>query len=131
MISDPIGDMLTRIRNAALARKKVVELPASKLKEAVAHILKSEGFLTSVSTSTQGAVKSTLRLEIAYSGKKPVLTGLKRVSKPGLRLYVNRKTIPVVMGGTGIAIVSTPGGVMSGKAAKQKGMGGELLCEVW
>lgn len=130
MISDPIGDMLTRIRNAAMAHKKTVELPGSKLKAAVAALLAKEGYLTRVEES-KGTHGMTLRLELAYEGKEPLLTGIKRVSKPGLRWYVNKKKIPMVQGGAGVAIISTPQGVMSGKDAKKQGVGGELLCEVW
>ncbi len=130
MISDPVGDMLTRIRNAALAHKKNVELPSSKLKVAVAKLLVKEGYLTSAEeeTNEQGQV---LKLVLTYEGKEPLLTGIKRISKPGLRWYINKKKIPMVMGGAGIAILSTPQGIMSGKDAKIKGVGGELLCEVW
>lgn len=130
MISDPVGDMLTRIRNAALAHKKTVTLPSSKLKAAVARLLVREGFLTRADqvASTSGSV---LELELTYEGKEPLLTGIKRVSKPGLRWYVNKKKIPMVMGGAGISILSTPNGVMSGKDARKLGVGGELLCEVW
>ncbi len=130
MISDPIGDMLTRIRNAALAHKRSVELPGSKMKVAVAALLVREGFLTAADES-KGEHGSVMRLTLAYSGKEPLLTGARRVSKPGLRWYVNKKKIPMVMGGTGIAILSTPQGVMSGKEARKLGVGGELLCEVW
>ncbi len=130
VINDPIGDMLTRIRNAALAHKKTVELPGSSVKQAVAQILSKEGYLTSVE-KVQSEHGMTLRLELAYEGKEPVLTGVKRISKPGLRWYVGKKKIPMVMGGTGISIVSTPQGVMNGKEARTKGIGGELLCEVW
>lgn len=130
MISDPVGDMLTRIRNAALAHKKNVELPSSKLKVAVAKLLVREGYLASADEET-GKYGHILKLVITYEGKEPLLTGIKRVSKPGLRWYINKKKIPVVMGGAGIAIISTPHGVMSGKDAKTKGVGGELLCEVW
>lgn len=130
VINDPIGDMLTRIRNAALARNKTVELPKSGVKQAVALLLSKEGYLTRVEEvkTDHGDI---LRLELAYQGKDPVLVGVKRVSKPGLRWYVGTKKVPSVMGGMGIAIVSTPQGVMSGKEAKAKGIGGELLCEVW
>jgi len=122
--------MLTRIRNAALAHKKNVELPSSKLKVAVAKLLVKEGYLTSAEeeTNEQGQV---LKLVLTYEGKEPLLTGIKRISKPGLRWYINKKKIPMVMGGAGIAILSTPQGIMSGKDAKIKGVGGELLCEVW
>jgi len=130
VINDPIGDMLTRIRNAALARKKTVELPGSGVKHAVAKLLMKEGYLAGVKSmqTTHGA---TLRLELAYEGKDPVLVGVRRISKPGLRWYVGKKQIPTVMGGMGVAIVSTPQGVMSGKDAKAKGIGGEVLCEIW
>lgn len=130
VINDPIGDMLTRIRNAAMARKKTVELPGSSVKYAVATILSKEGYLTSVE-QMKTEHGEWLKLELAYEGKEPILTGVKRVSKPGLRWYVGKKKIPMVMGGTGIAIVSTPQGVMNGKDARSKGIGGELLCEVW
>jgi len=130
MISDPVGDMLTRIRNAALAHKKTLELPSSKLKVAVAKLLVKEGYLVSVdeSATEHGPV---LKLELTYEGKEPILTGIRRVSKPGLRWYVNKKKIPAVMGGAGVAIISTPSGVMSGKDARKLGVGGELLCEIW
>jgi len=130
MISDPIGDMLTRVRNAALAHQRTVELPSSKLKVAVAKLLVREGYLTHVEESKTDW-GNWLKLTLTYEGKEPQLTGVKRVSKPGLRWYVNNKKIPIVMGGAGIAIISTPQGVMSGKDAKAKGIGGELLCEVW
>lgn len=130
MISDPIGDMLTRIRNAAMAHKKNVELPSSKLKVAVANLLVREGFLTSVEQVSNDH-GNMLHVTLAYEGKEPLLTGIKRISKPGLRWYINKKKIPMVMGGTGIAILSTPQGVMSGKDARKLGVGGELLCEVW
>lgn len=130
IVNDPVGDMLTRIRNAALARKKTVELPSSKLKVSVAKILFQEGYLTLVEAYGQ-APAQMLRLGLAYTGKEPVLTGIKRISKPGLRWYIGKKKIRSVMGGTGVSIVSTPSGVMTGKAAKGLGLGGELLCEVW
>lgn len=130
MISDPIGDMLTRIRNAALAHKKTIELPSSKLKVAVAKLLVREGYLSRVEEA-KGSHGPVLQLELTYEGKEPLLTGVRRVSKPGLRWYINKKKIPMVMGGQGIAIISTPNGVMSGKDARKQGVGGELLCEVW
>lgn len=130
VINDPIGDMLTRIRNAAMAHNKTVELPGSSVKHAVATLLTKEGYLSSAQEikTDHGTI---LRLELAYEGKEPILTGVKRISKPGLRWYVGKKKIPMVMGGTGISIVSTPQGVMNGKEARAKGIGGELLCEVW
>lgn len=130
MISDPVGDMLTRIRNAALAHKKTVELPGSKLKVAVAQLLAREGFLTRVE-ETKGEYGPSLHLELAYEGKEPLLVGVRRISKPGLRWYVNKKKIPMVRGGAGVVIISTPNGIMNGKEARKQGVGGEVLCEVW
>lgn len=130
MISDPIGDMLTRIRNAAMAHNKVIELPTSQLKLAVATLLSKKGYIKDVKVTGEGANK-LLQMELVYEGKEPVLIGVKRVSKPGLRWYVGKNKIPVVMGGSGISVVSTPKGVMTGKEAVKLGIGGELLCEVW
>lgn len=126
MISDPVGDMITRIRNAALARKRTVRVPTSSIKFAVAELLRREGYLESVAKDG-----NTIQLELTYEDKVPKVAGLKRISKPGLRWYVGNKKIPVVMGGMGLAILSTPQGVMSGKEARNKGIGGEVLCEVW
>lgn len=130
MVNDPIGDMLTRIRNAAMAHNKVVELPTSQLKVAVATLLSKKGYIKDVKVTGEGVGK-VLHMELVYEGKEPVLIGVKRVSKPGLRWYVGKKKIPVVMGGAGISVVSTPKGVMTGKEAIKLGVGGELLCEVW
>lgn len=130
MVSDPIGDMLIQIKNAALARRREVKLPLSKAKRAVAEILKKEGYLTAV-RETVTESRPTLHLELAYEDATPVLSGVKRVSKPGLRRYIGRQDIPRVMGGMGTAILSTPQGVMSGRDAQKQGVGGEFLCEVW
>lgn len=130
MVNDPIGDMLTQIRNVAMARKRVAELPYSKMKEAVATVLVREGYLTSYKKVGNGA-GANLRFTLAYQGRLPILSGIKRVSRPGLRWYVGKKDIPQVMGGMGSAILSTPQGVMTGKEAKTKGVGGEVVCEVW
>lgn len=130
MVNDPIGDMLTRIRNAAMAQIRVVEIPYSKLKEAVGLILVQEGYLTSVEKVGVGP-KTILKAVLAYSGKTPILSGVKRISKPGLRWYVGKKDIPKVLGGMGTAILSTPEGIMTGKEAQDKGTGGEVVCEVW
>lgn len=130
MVNDPIGDMLTRIRNAAMAHNRVVELPTSQLKVAVAELLEKKGYVKDVKVTGEGAIK-TLHMELSYEGKEPVVIGIKRISKPGLRWYVGKKKIPVVMGGAGISVVSTPKGVMTGKDAIKLGIGGELLCEVW
>lgn len=130
MVNDPIGDMLVQIKNAYMAGKSVVVLPHSKLKEAVANILMDEGYLSSVSTKGE-QVKKELELGLRYEGSKPALTDVKRKSKPGLRVYIGRSAIPTVVGGMGIAIVSTPQGIMTGKQAKKNHIGGELLCEAW
>ena len=130
-ITDPIADMLTRVRNASAARHEFVLVPGSKLKVSIAKILKDEGFIRNyelVHDSTQG----TLRIYLNYLDKKTAaISGLRRVSKPGLRVYVNRREIPRVYGGLGIAILSTPKGVMTGQDAWRNRLGGELLCYVW
>ena len=129
-MTDPIADMLTRIRNAALARHLRVSIPASNMKLAIARILKEEGYIKDyelVKDNPQGTIRVTLR----YVEKRPVLTQIKRVSKPGLRVYTNREEIPRVRGGLGTAIISTPKGLMTGRRAYQQGMGGEVVCYVW
>lgn len=126
---DPISDLLSRIRNAGLARHARVNIPHSKLKESVAHILKREGYIADVAVEG-GAVKS-LVLSLKYDQRKPVITGLRQISTPGLRRYVRSTEIPRVLGGMGVAIVSTSRGVMSGTEAKQQNLGGELVCYVW
>jgi len=132
-LSDPIADMLTRIRNANAARHDTVSIPASKTKVAIARVLKDEGFIRDFSVlAEEGRPQPDLKVELSYSGRKqPVLNGLKRVSKPGLRVYVQRREIPRVYGGLGIAILSTPKGVMSGQEARRNEVGGEVLCYVW
>lgn len=132
-VSDPIADMLTRIRNANAARHDVVNIPASKMKIAIARVLKEEGFIRDYQVINEpGKPQPSLRVELSYSGRKqPVLNGLQRVSRPGLRVYVQRREIPRVYGGLGIAILSTPKGVMSGQEARRQEVGGELLCYVW
>jgi small subunit ribosomal protein S8 len=121
--------MLTRIRNAGRALLPAVAMPHSKLKEGLAHILKKEGYVAEV--TVEGTVKKTLKLRLKYEGKKCVIEGLKRVSKPGLRNYVGATEIPRVRGGLGVAVVSTSEGVMTGMEARKKNIGGELLCYVW
>jgi small subunit ribosomal protein S8 len=128
-MSDPISDMLTRIRNASRALLPAVELPHSKMKESLAHILKKEGYVAEV--SVDGKVIKKLKIQLKYQGKKNVIEGLKRVSKPGLRKYVGATEIPRVLGGLGVSIVSTSEGVMTGTQAKKKNLGGELLCYIW
>jgi len=130
MTTDPIGDMLIQMKNAAFAGRKSVELPYSHMKMAVAKILVGEGYLTKA-VKRGDPPKARLHMEIAYRGKTSVLTDLRRISKPGMRLYVGAKQIPHVVGGMGTAILSTPKGIMTGRQARQEGVGGELLCEVW
>jgi small subunit ribosomal protein S8 len=128
-MTDPISDMLTRIRNAGRALLPAVELPHSRMKESVAHILKKEGYVVDV--AVDGKTIKTLKIQLKYQGKKSVIEGLKRVSKPGLRKYVGATEIPRVLGGLGVAVISTPQGVMTGAQAQKKNLGGELLCYVW
>jgi len=128
-MSDPISDMLTRIRNGGRALLPVVELPHSHIKENVAKILKTEGYVTDVAVEGDAAKKLKIRLK--YQGKKSVIEGLKRVSKPGLRKYVGATEIPRVRGGLGVAVVSTSEGVMTDAQARKKNLGGELLCYIW
>lgn len=126
---DPISDMLTRIRNAQRALLPAVEIPHSKMKESIAQILKQEGYVAEV--AVDGKAIKTLKLKLKYQGKKSVIEGIRRVSRPGLRQYVGATEIPRVRGGLGVAVVSTPEGVMSGNTARKKNLGGELLCYVW
>ena len=131
MITDPIADMLTRIRNALLARHDFTLVPSSRMKLAIAKILREEGFIHDYEV-LKGKPQRVIKVHLKYTEKKePVLNGLKRVSKPGLRIYVQRKEIPRVYGGLGIAILSTPRGVMVGQKAWREGVGGELLCYIW
>jgi len=131
MITDPIADMLTRIRNALVARHDFTDLPASKLKISLAETLKSEGFIRDYEVLEDGS-KRTVRVHLAYTDKRePTITGLQRVSKPGLRVYVEKREVPRVYGGLGIAILSTPQGVMTGQQAWRRQVGGEILCYVW
>ena len=132
-MSDPVADMLTRIRNASSSRHDAVLIPASKMKVAIAKVLKDEGFIRDFAVVEEdGKPQPNLKVELSYGGRKqPVLTGLQRVSKPGLRVYVQRREIPRVYGGLGIAILSTPKGIMTGQEARRQEVGGEVLCYVW
>lgn len=131
MVTDPIADMLTRIRNAILARHDFTVVPASGIKLSIAKILREEGFVRDYEV-LKGKPQRVIKIYLKYTEKKePVLTGLKRVSKPGLRVYVQRKEIPRVYGGLGIAILSTPKGVMTGQQAWRQMVGGELVCYIW
>ena len=128
-MNDPISDMLTRIRNGQKARKVSVSMPASKAKEAVAKVLKDEGYITNYETSGEGAEMS-LSVELKYFEGVPVIESIQRSSRPGLRIYRGKEGLPKVLGGLGVAIVSTSAGVMSDRQAREKGIGGEVLCIV-
>jgi small subunit ribosomal protein S8 len=131
MFTDPIADMLTRIRNATMARHDSVLVPSSKIKLAVAKILRDEGFIKEYEV-VKGKQQRVIKIYLKYTDKKEsIIEGLQRVSKPGLRIYVSKSEIPRVYGGLGIAILSTPKGIISGKKAWQEGVGGELICFVW
>jgi len=129
-MTDPIADMLTRIRNATMARHSRVLIPASNMKIAIAQILKEEGYIKDFDV-VRDTPQGTLRVSLKYVDKRPVLTQLKRISKPGLRVYTRRDSIPRVRGGLGTAIISTPQGIMTGRKAYQLGLGGEVVCYVW
>ena len=130
VVNDPIADMLTRIRNAQIAKHDVVVLPASNTKKAIAKILLAEGYVKSVDfidEAPQGSIKIVLK----YNGKQPVIAGLKRISKPGLREYAKSEELPKVLGGLGIAIISTSKGLMTDKEARKEMIGGEVLAYIW
>ncbi|HZD58802.1 MAG TPA: 30S ribosomal protein S8 [Anaerolineales bacterium] len=135
-VNDPISDMLTRIRNALLSGHTLVAMPSSKMKEAIAKILKEEGFVSSyeVVDGARPGLK-VLRIRLKYVGerrhRRPVITGLERISRPGRRVYTGKREIPWVLSGMGVAIMSTPKGVMTGNRARQLGLGGEVVCKVW
>jgi small subunit ribosomal protein S8 len=128
-MTDPISDMLTRIRNGQKARKVSVTMPASKAKTAVAKVLKDEGYIVDYSTTAEDG-KAGLTVELKYFEGKPVIERIQRVSKPGLRIYRGQEDLPRVLGGLGVAIVSTSAGVMSDRQAREKGIGGEVLCVI-
>ncbi len=135
-VNDPIADMLTRVRNAVMAGQSQIAMPSSKIKAEIAKILKDEGFLEGFEVVDDEKTSfKVLRLKIKYIGerreRKPVLSGIERISTPGRRIYTNKKEIPWVLSGLGVAILSTPKGVMTGARARQLGVGGEILCKVW
>lgn len=131
VITDPIADMLTRIRNANTANHQTVDIPASKMKKAVAQILVDEGFIKGIEQVAEGP-QGVLRITLKYGPEKEkVITGLRRISRPGLRVYTSKTEIPRVLGGLGLVIMSTSQGIMSGKRAKREGFGGEVLAYVW
>ncbi len=129
-MTDPIADMLTRIRNAIAASHATVVLPYSKLKEGIARILKENGFISDYGVETSGQFKM-ITIELKQEAGQPSITKLIRVSKPGRRIYAGSSEIPLVLGGRGMVILSTSGGLMAGREARQKGLGGELICKVW
>jgi len=128
-MSDPIADMLTRIRNAQIVQKATVTMPSSKLKTAIAQVLKDEGYIDGFAIKAEGA-KTELEIALKYYAGRPVIERIERVSRPGLRVYKGRDAIPQVMNGLGVAIVTTPKGVMTDRKARQTGVGGEVLCYV-
>jgi small subunit ribosomal protein S8 len=129
--SDPIADMLTRVRNALRAKHQKVDVPASKLKMEIARILKEEGYIMNYKLAEEGSMK-TIRLYLKYTpGNEPAISTIERVSRPGCRVYVGKEEIPRVLGGLGINILTTPRGVMTGRRARHENVGGELLCRVW
>jgi len=128
-MSDPIADMLTRIRNAQMVQKAVVTMPSSKLKVAIAQVLKDEGYIDGFAIKSEGG-KADLEVALKYYAGKPVIERIERVSRPGLRIYKGRDEIPQVKNGLGVAIVTTPKGVMTDRKARQSGVGGEVLCYV-
>jgi small subunit ribosomal protein S8 len=133
-VTDPIADMLTRIRNALMAGHMMVAMPSSSIKVAIARILKDEGYIEDL-VVTEDEPQAVLRLRLKYAGerreRRPVISGLQRVSKPGRRVYTGKKEIPWVLSGMGITILSTPKGVITGQQARRLGVGGEVLCYVW
>ena len=135
-MTDPIADMLTRIRNSMMSGQALTAMPYSKIKGEIAKILKEEGYLENIEVADgENASQKVLRLKIKYFGerreRKPVITGIERVSRPGRRIYTKKQDIPWVLSGMGVAILSTPKGIMTGQRARQLGVGGEILCKVW
>ena len=129
-ITDPIADMLTRIRNANAQRHETVDVPSSKLKKSIAEILLDEGYIKGYEEIEDG-VQGTIRITLKYVNKQKVIAGLRRISKPGLRVYATKDELPKVLGGLGIALISTSKGIMTDKKARQEGIGGEVLAFVW
>lgn len=132
MVNDTIADMLTRVRNANLARHQIVQVPSTKMTKNIANVLLEEGFIQNFEEVGEGLNKQLL-LSLKYKGRdrEPVITALKRISRPGLRVYANRKELPRVLGGLGIAVISTSRGVLTDNKARHQGLGGEVLCYIW
>jgi len=131
VVTDPVADMLTRIRNACMASHDMVDVPYSKLKKELATVLKEEGYINSFEELENEDKHKNLRIKLKYVNNQQVIAGLKRISKPGLRIYVGHKDLPRVLGGFGIAVVSTSKGIMTDRQARYQGVGGEVLCYVW
>jgi small subunit ribosomal protein S8 len=136
MVNDSISDMLTRIRNSSMAKKAIVSIPSTRINQQIAQILEKEGFIQSfqISEDTKNLIlRLKYRSKEVYNGKikESCITNLKRISKPGLRIYANHKEIPRVLGGAGIVIISTPNGILTDREARTRGIGGELLCSIW
>lgn len=129
MVNDTISDMLTRIRNGCLVKSQTISIPFTRINQQISRILEKEGFIDSFQTSPSGEI--TIRLKYIGNGKKPCITNLRRISKPGLRIYVNHKEIPKILGGMGIIILSTSKGIMTDSEARLQGIGGEILCSIW
>lgn len=129
MLNDPLGDALAQIKNGYMARKKSISIPYSRTKEELIRLLVKIGFIEVVEVSNKN--KKLINITLKYKGKEPVITNVVRVSKPGLRVYVNKDSIPSVLGGLGITIISTPEGLMVGNQAKKRKIGGELICKIW
>ncbi|MBI4067401.1 30S ribosomal protein S8 [Candidatus Gottesmanbacteria bacterium] len=130
MMTDPLGDMLIRIKNGYLARLKTVEIPYSKVKENLGNVLAKSGFIKDIKIENTG-VKKSLTVTLSYNKEGAKLLGVERVSKPGVRVYTSKKDIPTILSGMGEVVLSTPLGIMTGKEAKKKGIGGEIICKVW
>ena len=131
MLSDPVADMLTRLRNALASRHPKVDVPASKLKAEIARILKEEGYILNFKVAEEG-VKKVIKIYLKYTpGNQPVISHIERISRPGCRVYAGKTDIPRVLGGMGINIMTTPRGVMTGRSAHKEGIGGEILCQIW
>jgi small subunit ribosomal protein S8 len=128
-MTDPVSDLLTRIRNASDARHETVDIPSSKMKLEIARILKEEGYISGFS-SIQDSKQGSIRIQLKYEGKNAVISSLERISRPGCRVYVGKSEIPSIIGGMGICIMSTSQGIFTGKQAQEKGLGGEVLCAV-
>ncbi|MEJ2245543.1 MAG: 30S ribosomal protein S8 [Acidobacteriota bacterium] len=128
-MTDPVSDLLTRIRNASDARHETVDIPSSKMKLEIARILKEEGYISGFS-SIQDSKQGSIRIQLKYEGKSAVISSLERISRPGCRVYVGKSEIPSIIGGMGICIMSTSQGIFTGKEAQEKGLGGEVLCAI-